>query len=52
MFFDRERRTLAVAWSFQYQLPFGANTEWQDGLALRKHGSHRAALLLANHPCL
>ena len=52
MFVDPERRTLAVAWSFKYQSPFGANPELQDAIALRKPGSHQAALVLAHRPRL
>ena len=36
MFVDPERRPLAVARSFKYQSPFGANPGLQDGIALRK----------------
>ena len=45
MFVDPERRTLAVAWSFKYQSPPGANPELQDGIALRKPGPHHTALI-------
>jgi len=52
MFVDPVRRTLAVAWSFKYQSPFGANPELQDGIALRKPGPHHTALVLAYRPRL
>ena len=42
MFVDPERRPLAVARSFKYQSPFGANPGLQDGIALRKPGPHHA----------
>ena len=42
MFVDPERRTLAVAWSFKYQSPPGANPELQARVALRKPGPHHA----------
>ena len=38
MFVDPERRPLAVARSFEYLSPFGANPGLQDGIALRKPG--------------
>ena len=50
MFVDPERRPLAVARSFKYQSPPGANPELQDGVALRKPGPHHAALVLACTP--
>ena len=52
MFVDPERRPLAVARSFKYQSPPGANPELQDGVALRKPGPHHAALVLAYRPRL
>ena len=52
MFVDPERRPLAVARSFKYQSPPGANPELQDGVALRKPGPHHAALVLAYLPRL
>ena len=47
MFVDPERRPLAVARSFKYQSPPGANPELQDGVALRKqaHGSTYCTVL-------
>ena len=52
MFVDPERRPLAVARSFKYQSPFGANPELQDAIVLRKPGSHHAVTVLANRPRL